>query len=72
MAQKIKLYDREYEIDSLSDSARAALASLQFSSNRLEELENMCALMQRARNSYIEGIKAEMLASKSGLVLNDD
>ena len=32
----------------------------------------MCALMQRARNSYIESIKSEMLTSKSGLVLNDD
>ena len=47
-------------------------ASLQFASSRLEELENMCALMQRARNSYIESIKSEMLTSKSGLVLNDD
>ena len=72
MAQMIRLHDKEYDIDKLSESARAAIASLQFASSRLEELENMCALMQRARNSYIESIKSEMLTSKSGLVLNDD
>ena len=72
MSRKIKLFDQEYDVDSLSDGGKAAVASLEFAHTRLEELENMLALLQRARNSYIEGIKSEMLSNKSGLVLGDD
>lgn len=72
MAQKIKLEDREYDVESLSEAARAQLASLQFATQKIDELTNMQALLQRAKNSYIETLKREMLSSKAGILLQDD
>lgn len=72
MAQKIKLEDKEYDVDSLSEAARAKLASLQFTTEKIQELTNMQALLQRAKNSYIETLKREMLSSKAGILLQDD
>lgn len=72
MGQKIKLDDKEYVIENLSVQAKETLASLQFTSARIQELENMKALLQRAKKSYIDVIKQEMVASKAGLLLGDD
>ena len=72
MDQKFKLDDKEYEIASLSEKAKKIFVALQFASNRIEELENMQALLQRAKNSYVYGIKKEILSNKSGLTLEND
>ena len=72
MGQKIKLDDNEYEVENLSDQAKATLASLQFATTRMQELSNMQALLQRAKKSYFESLKQEMLSSKSGLLLGDE
>lgn len=72
MAQKIKLDDKEYEVEGLSDTAKAQLTSLQFATQRMQELTNMQALLQRAKNSYIDSIKQEMIADKAGFLFGDD
>ena len=72
MGQKIKLHDKEYEIENLSDQGKSTLALLQFATKRVDELSNLQALLQRAKNSYVDGIKKEMLCSKGGFLLDDD
>ena len=72
MDQKIKFNGDEYDVENLSDRALATLASLQFANTKMQELENMRALLQRAKNSYIKSIKQEMVSSKAGLLLEDD
>ena len=72
MAQKLKLDDKEYDISDLSENARAQLTSLQFVDEKLKELTNMQALLQRAKNSYVEGLKKEMISNKAGLLFGDD
>ena len=72
MGQKIKLDDREYDVENLSDQSKATLDSLQFTTSRLEELNNMQALLQRAKNSYLDSLRKEMLSSKSGFLFGDD
>ena len=72
MGQKIKLDDKEYDVENLSDQAKAALALLQFATTRMQELNNMQALLQRAKKSYDESLKQEMLSSKAGIVLGED
>lgn len=72
MGQKFKLDDKEYDVENLSDQAKATLASLQFATTRMQELNNMQALLRRAKISYLETIKQEMVASKAGLLLGDD
>ena len=49
MPKKIVLGEKEFEYDpeNLSNTAKAALTSLQFTSMRIQEISNMQALMQR-------------------------
>ena len=72
MGQKIKLDDMEYDVENLSDEASATLASLQFVTKRIQELNNMQALLQRAKKSYVESLKQEMLSSKAGFLFGND
>lgn len=72
MAQKIKLDDKEYDTADFNEISKKALDSLQFTTQKLRELENMKALLQRAKNSYVESLKQEMLSSKAGYLLNDE
>ena len=72
MGQKIKLDDKEYDVENLNDQAKAALALLQFATTRMQELNNMQALLQRAKNSYVESLKQEMLSGKSGFFFGEN
>ena len=72
MGQKIKLDDKEYDVESLSDQAKQTLAALQFANNRMQELTNMQALLQRAKNSYTDNLKKEMLTDKAGFLFGED
>ena len=72
MGQKLKLGKDEYEVENLSDQAKATLASLRFADTRMQELSNMQSLLRRAKNSYIDSLKKEMLANKAGLLIDDD
>ena len=70
--KKIKIDDVDYEIDQLSDNAKKNIASLNFVTKRLEELSNVRALLLRAKQSYIDGLKKEIISDKSGLLFGDD
>ena len=71
MAHIIKLEDKEYDANDLSDKGKAVLNLFHFSTQKLKELNNMQALLQRARNSYIESLKQEILSQKAGYLLDD-
>ena len=72
MGQKIKLEDKEYNVANLSDQAQATVTALQFVTTRMQELNNMQALLQRAKNSYVDSLKKEMISNKSGLLFGRD
>jgi hypothetical protein len=72
MGQKIKIDDTEYDVDKISDEARKHLIALQFTTSKLQEFKNMQALLTRAKNSYMETIKKEILSEKAGFLFNDD
>ena len=72
MGQKIKIEDKEYDVENLSDQGKATLVSLKFATTRMKELTNMQALLMRAKNSYVESLKQEMLSSKAGFLLEND
>ncbi len=67
----IRLEDIEYDVTKLSDQAREALARLQFTATRMQELNKMFALYLCAKNSYIENLKKEMLSNKAGFLFGD-
>ena len=68
MSQTLTLDGKTYDVNDLSDEAQSEFKCLQFANIRLKELNNMHALLQRAKNSYVDGLKKEMLANKAGLL----
>jgi hypothetical protein len=72
MGQKLKLGDKEYEVDNLSNQSKKTFKLLQYTSIRIQELNNIQKLLQCAKNSYVESLKKEMISSKSGFMLDED
>lgn len=72
MGQKIKLDEKEYDVEHLSDRAKTTLASLRFATERMNELVNMQALLRCAKNSYVDSLRKEMLSDKAGFLFGDD
>ena len=72
MTSKITIDGKEYSIENLSEENMAKLNSLQFAAQREAELSNIMKLLQRAKNSYVDSLKKEMLSNKTGLLFGDD
>ena len=72
MGQNIHLGDKTYDRDTLSYDARATLVAIEFIDIRVEELSNMEALLQRAKNSYIDSLKQEFVSNKGGYLFEAD
>ena len=72
MVEKIKLSDIEYDVQNLSDKAKILVNNMQFITKRLNELNNMQALLTRAKISYIESLKKEIISKKAGLSICDE
>lgn len=72
MPKKFHFDDKEYLIDDLSDNAKSNINLLQFINRRVKELNNMQALLQCSKNSYINSLKQEMLAEKAGFLLGEE
>jgi len=56
----IKIDNIAYDLDQLSDEAKAQLASIQFVDQELVRLQAQVAAMQTARNAYVSALKAAL------------
>ena len=56
----ITIDNQEYEIDSLSDKARATVVSLQFVQTELKKLEAQIAIYKTAEAAYSASLKEEL------------
>ena len=72
MKDKIFIDDVEYDVSDLSVSAKKTLEAINFVSEKTKELKNTRIVLQRAKNSYVDGLKKEMLSKKAGILLGDD
>ena len=61
---KITIDNKEYEIESLSEEAKAQIASLQYVDAELIRLQAQLAAMQTARNAYATALNG-LLAEKN-------
>jgi hypothetical protein len=52
----IKIDDKEYDIDKLSNEAKSQLASLQFCDQELQRLQAQAAAYQTARIAYAKAL----------------
>lgn len=56
----IRIDDKEYALDQLSQDAKNQLASLQFVDNELARLQAQIAAMQTARMAYANALKGSL------------
>ena len=54
----ITIDDIEYEVDDLSDEAKAQLTALQATDRRILEAQQDVAILQTARNAYATALKS--------------
>ena len=72
MTQKTRIFNKEYDIEELSVAVKEQLSSLAFANERIHEMTNHVALLQRAKNSYVYVLKQEMISKKAGFLLNEN
>ena len=56
----IRIDDRDYDIDSLSNEAKAQLQSIQFVDGELARLQAQAAALQTARQAYVAALQAAL------------
>ena len=56
----LKIDNKEYDLDTLSDECKAQLASLQFVEQELSRLQAQAAVLQTARVAYAKGVQAAL------------
>jgi hypothetical protein len=57
---KINIDNQEYDLDALSDDAKAQLGSLQFVDAELQRLSAQVAVLQTARLAYSKALQAAL------------
>ncbi len=57
---KIKVNDTEYNVDDLSDTAKAQLQNMNFANAEIQRLKIQLAITETARNSYQSALIAEL------------
>jgi hypothetical protein len=56
----IKIDNKEYDLDTLSDQCKAQLASIQFVEQELARLQAQASVLQTAKIAYLQALKASM------------
>ena len=59
---QITIDNKQYELESLSDDAKAQLASIQFVDSELVRLQAKAAALQTARAAYSKALQAALPA----------
>lgn len=59
---KVTINGTEYAVDSLSDKAKAQIASIRTCEQKLRQLQQEAALLQTARNAYANALQSELPA----------
>jgi len=59
-AAMIKINDKEYKLDELSDGAKGQLQGIQVAEAEMKRLNMQLALTKTARNAYIQALQGEL------------
>jgi|TARA_B110001469_G_C9587487_1_gene291470 hypothetical protein len=58
--KKVIIDDVEYELEKLSENARAQLVGIQLANNEMKRLTNLLALAETARNAYAKVLSDDL------------
>jgi hypothetical protein len=64
----IKIDDKDYDLETLSDEAKNQLVSLQFVDGELQRLNAQAAVLQTARLAYANALKEALPPEKKELL----
>jgi len=64
--RKITIGDVEYNVDDLSDNAKAQVANIQFVDQQIQQLNNEWAVADTARMGYTNALKSELAKMNDG------
>ena len=67
MANKLVLDNVEYVLNDQSQSVKSLASRLDNTDKAIQEKTNLYAVFTRAKNSYVQELKREMIAGKSGV-----
>ena len=56
----LKIDNKEYDLDTLSEECKAQLASIQFVEQELARLQAKSAVLQTAKTTYLRALKAAL------------
>lgn len=70
MIKTVKLGEQEYDVSALGEEGRNLLSNFQMATDRLQEAENLHAVLTKARRAYIADIKNEIIQGKTGIDLS--
>ena len=56
----IKIDDKEYDVDNLSDAGKALLGSIQFVRSELIRIDNQSKIYKKAEIGYAQSLKEEL------------
>ena len=69
---KFKLEGREYETANLSARGQKVFVNLTSLNERIQETQNLIAVLNKAKKAYIADLKSEMLSAKAGFDFSGD
>ena len=69
MTKSVRIDNVEYDIEQLSLAGRDLYERLSFTQSRLQEYNNMLALLMKAKNAYIVDLKTEIVKGRTGVDL---
>ena len=67
----ITIDGKDYELDALSDQAKAQLMSLRTCDQKIQQLQMDLAIAQTARNAYANALKAALPVDLTGAIAGD-
>ena len=71
MQQQLEFEGYEYSFDSLSNNAKGILVKMNFAKQKIVELKDNSAVLNKAKNGYIEDLKNQIVSGKLGVDLGD-
>ena len=65
--KKVRIDGTDYEVDSLSDTAKKIVHELTLLEANLQDKQNIFQVFKKAKNAYMLDLKTEIINAKAGL-----
>ena len=71
MNKRIRIENTEYEAEMLSEKGRTLVNLISWAEKSLSERNNLVQVLSKAKNAYIDDLKAEVIKARTGVDFSD-